>query len=221
MNKYIEYGIAAIVAGAGLYAAYITVNNGGISGILGGAGSNTSGSSDTGSGSGNNPNGSNGSGSNNNNNQSGNGNGSGSGSPSGTSNGAGSNLPAGIVYNSNANVVNSAGATYTNTGNTAVSISGSGQTLNPSSTLVVPSSGNAYISTPTGYGTSTYTTSLNTKAYGTPIGTATAVTGGSYNGIPTTLGSNAGTTVQKTSTGFYKITNPNGSVVYTKINPNG
>ena len=123
--------------------------------------------------------------------------------------------------NYSGDIFGAAAQTYTNTSNQAMSITGSGQTLNPGSSLVQLPGSAPVIETPAGYNNAYYTTSLNTTAYGTPTGAVTAVTGGTYQGSPTVLGSTSGMSVQSTSNGFYKVTTSNGSVVYTKINPNG
>ena len=104
----------------------------------------------------------------------------------------------------------------TNVGKTSLSISGSGQKLNPGSTIISGSVPNPYIVDKQGY-----ITSLNTSNFGKTTSAPVAVTGGSYAGVPTTIGSTAGETVQNTSNGFYKVTTPTGAIVYTKINPNG
>ena len=126
--------------------------------------------------------------------------------------------------NPNINIPNTALNTITNNTSNAMNIQGSGQTLNPGSTLVLgnPTSNiPSVIETPANYNNAYYTTSLNTTHYGSTIGSTTALSGsGSYNGIPTTLSGTSGS-VQSTSNGFYKVITSNGSVVYTNINPNG
>ena len=110
----------------------------------------------------------------------------------------------------------------TNNGNVAIPIQGSGQTLNPGSSLVSIQNGPSYIATPASPGSSVnYITSLNTSAYGNAVGAPTTLNSSNTavsNGIPDAP---SGSVVQSTNTGFYKVTTPSGAVVYTNINPAG